>query len=309
MNTKDRTTQKQIVITGGTGLIGSKLTEKLKDNYKLIILTRNPSKYKNSGNIEYTYWDGKTTIPDIINGSHAIINLIGENIGKKRWTKKEKSLIVNSRQDAAVSILESIKHCDIKPKLWLQASATGYYGQETNVELDESSKKAENSFLADVCELWEKSINDLDDASVRKVIVRTGVVLASNSYLWKQLTLSFKFGVAAIPGSGNDYLPWIHIDDEVDAIVQAVEDETYMGIFNLCSPLNCTMKELVLAIKSKKKSFITLPIPAFFLEILFGQEMTKEVILTDQKVIPRHLLNKNFKFTYSNIDKAVANLS
>ena len=301
--------KKQIVIIGATGLIGSELTKQLVNNYNLILLTRNPQKYASNESIQYKYWDGKSPITEILNGCYAVVNLLGENIGKKRWSKNQKELILNSREDAAQGILKSIEECNIKPQVWVQASATGYYGQDANSIFNEDSPKGKNSFLADVCELWEKSINDLDDTSVRKVIIRTGVVLAKKSDLWKQLTMSFNFGVAAIPGSGKKYLPWIHIDDEVSAIVQAIQNNSYEGIFNLAAPNNATMKQIVNAIKIYHKSFITLPIPAFVLEILFGKEMTKEIVLTDQQVVPQHLIDKQFKFKYENIQDAVKALS
>lgn len=300
--------KKQIVITGATGLIGSELVNQLKDNYHLILLTRNPHQYASNKCLEYKYWDGKSSIAEIINGCYAIINLVGENIGKKRWSKNQKNLILDSRQNAASSILNSINECNIKPQVWLQASATGYYGQNSNSLFDENSPKGRNSFLADVCESWEKPIKELKDDSVRKVIIRTGVVLATHSDLWKQLTMSFRFGIAATPGSGKQHLPWIHIDDEIEAIVQALQNDSLSGIFNLAAPDTATMKQVVDEIKKYKKSFITVFIPSFFLQILFGKEMTREIVLTDQQVIPKRLLENQFKFKYTNIKDAVKSL-
>lgn len=301
--------KKQIVITGATGLIGSHLVKRLSDSYQLTLLTRNPKKYIDNDNLKYKYWDGKSAIPEIVVGCYGIINLLGENIGKKRWTQSQKDLILNSRQDAAQGILDSINQSTIKPSVWIQASATGYYGQNADSIFNENSPKEKKSFLADVCEIWEQPVKELNNDFIRKVIVRTGIVLAKRSDLWKQLTLSFKFGVAAIPGSGKQHLPWIHIHDEVSAIIEALENDTYEGIFNLASPNNCTMKELVGAIKSQKRSIITLPIPTFFLKALFGEEMTKEVVLSDQKVVPQHLLDKQFQFKYSRINEAVKDLA
>lgn len=302
--------KKKIVITGGTGLIGSYLVKQLVDinKYDLILLTRNPDKYTNTATVSYVKWNGRETIPHILNGVYAIINLIGENIGEKRWSEKQRDLILSSRKDAANAISKSVELCQNKPQVWIQASASGFYGQANVGLLDESSPKGKNSFLADVCEEWEKPIKELQNTTIRKVIIRTGVVLAKNSDLWKQLTMSFTWGVAAIPGSGKQYLPWIHIDDEVGVILFVLDNENCSGVFNLSAPESSTMKDIIGAIKMLKYSFITLKIPRWFLQILFGKDKTNELILTNQHVVPKHLLENNFLFKYPSIKGAVENL-
>lgn len=300
--------KKKIVITGGTGLIGSELVKKLKTHYTLILLTRSPQKYTNTQDIRYVAWDGKSAITDVLNSCYAVVNLIGENIGGKKWTDEQKKKIVTSRVDSSQAILKSINLCFCKPNVWVQASATGYYGLTSAVAIDETASKGKNSFLADVCEAWEKPIQSLSDDSVRKVIIRTGVVLAPNSDLWKQLTMSYSFGVAVVPGTGNQYLPWIHIDDEVCAIKEAIQNESYAGIYNLVAPTATTMSDIISSISTKKKSLFTVRIPAWFLSILFGEEMTKEIVLTDQKIAPSHLLNSDFSFKFKSIKDAVDDL-
>lgn len=300
--------RKKIVITGATGLIGAHLIKKLEDQYDLILLTRNPNKYTDKQGIKYTYWDGQKTIPDIINGTYAIINLIGENIGDKRWTESQKRLIVDSRVKAAQAISESIKVCVKSPQIWIQASATGYYGQSKNQVFDESSNKGCNSFLADVCQQWEEPISALELDDIRKVIVRTGVVLAPNSDLWKQLTQSFSFGIAAVVGTGRQILPWIHIEDEVGAIKFVLNNPDCSGCFNLVAPSRTSMREVINEIKSNKKTFLTINVPRWLLSLIFGKERTDELILTNQDVIPKKLFDKNFNFKYENIHQAVENL-
>ena len=299
---------KRIVITGGTGLIGSDLMSLLEGKYYLTILTRHPKRWPKRNLVEYIYWDGKSEITSILNYTEGIINLIGENIGKKRWNKKQKQTIINSRRNAAIAIKNSIEKCHNKPKVWIQASATGFYGQHDNIVLDEQSPKGENSFLADVCEEWEKPIQELNSPETRKVIIRTGVVLAKKSDLWKQLTMSFRFGVAAIPGSGKQYLPWIHLRDETRAIAFLLENESHSGIFNLVAPGSSTMKDITDRINDKKKAVFKMHIPAWFLSIIFGKEKTREIILTNQRVIPKHLLDEGFTFEYPNIADAIKEL-
>lgn len=300
--------KEQIVITGSTGLIGSHLIKKLENKYRLVLLTRNPSRYSNTESTEYVYWDGKSPIAQILENSLAVINLIGENIGDKRWTAKQKSLILNSRKDAAIAISYSIKACKAKPKVWIQASATGLYGQESDIIFNESSPKAPKSFLADVCEAWEKPITELDAPDVRKVIVRTGVVLAQDSDLWKQLNKSFDLGIAAIAGNGWQHLPWIHIEDEVNAILFTLDNNECDGAFNLVAPFGATMKEVIEAIGSFRRNYISIHIPAWFLRIIFGTDKACELVLTNQHVTPEKLLEKRFLFKYGSIEEAVKDL-
>ena len=300
--------KKRIVITGSTGLIGSYLVEELKDRYELILLTRNPDKHVSSDSVKYVYWDGITAINEVLEGSYGVINLIGENIGSKNWSQDQKKRILNSRVDAAQAISKSIELCNLKPKIWIQGSATGFYGQSSNVIFDESSPEGVDSFLAHVCAEWEKPIRELKDENIRKIIIRTGVVLAKNSDLWKQLNQSFQFGVAAIVGNGKQTLPWIHIEDEVNAISYLLKNEALSGTYNLVVPTKTSMSEVIDAIKTKKRSFITLCIPRWFLSLIFGKEKTNELVLTDQIVVPKNLLDGNFEFKYSSILQTVDKL-
>lgn len=294
---------KKIVISGGTGLIGSQLVRTLKSNYKVVVLTRSPEKYKDFENVSFEEWNGQDAITSILDGAYAFINLIGENIGDKMWTTKQKERILNSRVEAAYAVNKSMSQCPDMPKVWIQASAAGYYGQlgGSNVVCDELSPKGEHSFLADVCAKWEKPIREFE-APIRKIIIRTGVVLSPNSLLMQQVLMPFKFGVAVVTGKGNNYLPWIDISDEVGAIHYLLENEDCEGIYNLVAPHNITMKELVGEVKKRKKTFITLYIPELVLQLIFGKEKTREIILTNQLVAPKRLLEAGYTFLKEKIE-------
>jgi len=299
---------KRIIITGATGLIGTRLVSLLKGRYDLTILTRSPEKYRNKDYIRYLYWDGKSDITQLLENAGGVINLLGENIGRRTWSNKQKHLITESRKDAATAIQKSIEKCVIKPNVWIQASATGYYGQKSHTVFDETSPKGDNSFLADVCEAWERPINELNAREVRKVIIRTGVVLSAQSDFCKQLSLSFGFGIASILGDGKQYTPWIHLDDEVKAIRFLLENDACSGIFNLVAPQSATMEEIVDAMKQIRKNMMTVHIPVWILNMAFGKEKTSEIIMTNQHVIPERLLEKGFVFKYPDIVKAVKDL-
>lgn len=304
---------KRIIVAGGTGLIGSQLINRLKEKYnKITVLTRTPKKYVSSENINYTFWDGKSLIDDILNNAYAIINLTGENIGRKKWTEGQKNKILYSRLDASRAIFKSISLCSEKPTVWIQASATGYYGNSDERKFYEQSPKGEDSFLSDVCELWEKPVHDfiadIDIDKLRTVIVRTGVVLAKNSDFWKQVLLPFKFGVGVILANGKQSVPWIHIEDEINAILFLLENDSCQGIYNLSAPESARFSEIIDAIKFQKKTLFTLHLPECLLNLVFGKEKTEELILVNQDVSPQRLLEQGYHFSYHTIQPAVSSL-
>ncbi|MGL5260793.1 MAG: TIGR01777 family oxidoreductase [Bacteroides sp.] len=298
---------KKIVITGGTGYLGAHLVARLKERYQFVVLTRYPYRYRDSETVSYEAWDGVSLLTSYLDGSYAVINLIGENIGLKPWTAKQKKRILSSRVQAATAIQKSVEACRIKPSVWIQASATGYYGQlgETGLIYDEGSLKGENSFLADVCEAWEKPILQTD-ANIRKVIIRTGLVLSKDSLLMKQLLLPFYLGVAVVPDTGKNSLPWISLEDELGAIEFLLDSKYLSGIFNLASPCDHSMLDLVQALKKHKRTWLTLHLPRWLLDLFFGKEKVKEVVLADQRVAPKALMNTLFEFKHPKLVQCIA---
>ncbi len=297
-----------IVITGATGLIGNSLLKLLSPFYRITALSRNAVRYANSPNIIFHSWDGKETFTEILENAYAVINLAGENIGGKRWTPRQKQLIIDSRVNAANAVKNSILQCKSKPEVWIQASATGYYGKNKGATFDEYSPEGEHSFLAGVCAAWEKPTNETDIPGLRKIIIRTGVVFSPQSELWKKLIKPFRFRIAVVPGSGRQYLPWIHIDDEISAIKFLLENKECSGIFNLAAPVPATMSAIVKEIKIYKKPLLTLNIPKILVGTVFGKEMTEEIILTDQRVVPSRLLEYGFHFKYGYTGLAIPEL-
>lgn len=297
---------KRLIIAGGTGYIGSELINSLKDEYELVVLTRSPKKYKSSKGVTYILWDTKTLITDLLEGCYGVINLAGEDIGRAAWTSHQKDKIVDSRFQPAHYIRKSIEETVEKPKVWIQASATGFYGEwNGDKPLDEYAPQGEDSFLADVCEEWERPIRTLQDNSVRKVIIRTGIVISSRSQFMAHFLQSFRYKVAAIVGTGDDFIPWIHLTDEVAAIKRLLECEDCAGTYNLVAPNSVTIEDLIDEIKFYKRSLLTLKIPRCILEMIYGRTKTADLILINQKVLPKRLLADGFQFRYEQIRQAM----
>ena len=298
---------KRIVIFGGTGYIGRPLVEALKQRYSVLIITRDASRHRPSDHVSYWEWDGRESLSAQLEDSLAVINLAGENIGNKRWSHSQRDIIKKSRTSVAEAIKYGVEHCQKAPSVWIQASAVGYYGQQGrsgHYATEESPKSTSSDFLSDVCQAWEQPIQDCS-SSIRKIIIRSGVVLSPESLVWKQSFMPFKARIAVIPGSGKNYLPWIALDDEIRAIQYLLESESLKGIFNLVAPQSLQMRELIALFKKQRQTFITVHIPRVLLNIVFGKEMVHELILTNQLISPQALLDSGFLFKFEESSKLI----
>lgn len=297
------TCRKEIVIVGGSGFIGQHLIKLLKENYSLTILTRSPEKFCISKNIKYQAWG--VDITDLLDSKFAVINLLGENIGNKRWTRKQKERIKESRVDSANVIVQSIAKCKNPPLVVVQASAIGYYPAGSTA--DEYRVYQPSNFLSSVCQKTEEAIS-LAKPYTRIVIIRTGIVLARDSEFWKKIMLPLKYKIAPILSSGKQMLPWIHIEDEVRAIEFLLNNENCNGPFNLCAPDSNSYLQLIDKLQSYKKFTMKFFIPKLVLEMIFGFEKTREVLIKDQSAYPYKLLNEGFHFQYPRLNEAIKEL-
>jgi uncharacterized protein len=299
----------QIFITGASGLIGTHLFAMLKENnYEVIALSRNPN---HTGqvlkDIKVIKWDPqeKDNWIETINGDFAVINLAGENISKGRWTDDKKSRIIDSRVETSKLLTESIIRSCVRPKVFIQASAIGYYDGYSGNLCTESSPKG-NRFLSDMVYQWEESVKQLNDLT-RLVIIRSGVVLSNKGGAFPSMILPFRFYAGGAVGSGKQWLSWIHIKDELNAIKFILENFSCNGIFNLVAPNPITNEEFAKIAGKTLSSPPWLKVPAFMIKLLFG-EMGKELLLSGEKVIPEKLLKAGFTFSYSNLSEALQNL-
>lgn len=299
-----------VIISGGTGLIGRALAAELAaGGHQITILSRSAERPAGlPANIQMHAWDARTAAGwgHLVETTDAIINLAGANLSEKRWTAEQKERIRASRINAGAAIVEAIKRAARKPSLLLQASATGYYGPQQSEPPAETAAPG-NDFLARVCLDWEAATAPVETLGVRRIILRTGVVLSTEpGGALAKMVLPFRFFVGGPLGNGQQWFPWIHLADEVAAIRFLLEHPTAAGPFNLGAPQPLTNAQFSRAIGQTLRRPSWLPVPAPALKLLFGEMST--VLLTGQRALPAKLLELGFEFKYSSAQTALKNL-
>jgi hypothetical protein len=302
-----------VLITGGTGMIGTAITkELLKRNYDVIILSRSPEKYSGSSRLRYAAWDPANQKIDknaVMEADH-IIHLAGAGIADKRWTRKRKNEIVESRTKGTELITRVLSTNKNKVKTVVAASAIGWYGPNMP---DQSKGFAETDpastdFLGITCKEWETSIDPVLQLGKRLVKFRMGIVLSNEGGVFKEFEKPLSLGIATIMGKGRQVISWIHIDDLVRLYIYAVENEKLNGIYNAVAPFPVTNRSFILELARKKrgKFFIPVFVPSFVLRLMFGElsiEVLKSATVNDDKI-----KNTGFTFLYPSIAAAIQNL-
>lgn len=297
----------KIIIAGATGLIGEALVKRLAGKHELVIFTRDvPAARKNfyGAGIHFADWHQPPShLAALIEGSEAMINLAGTGIGDSRWTESRKLSILGSRVQTVEALHKLLKAAEIKLDVIVQASAVGYYGFDENKTFTENDN-AGQGFLAEVSQKWEAAAKHLDDITDRLVIIRTGVVLARDGGALPKMALPFKFFGGGKVGSGKQWVSWIDIEDEVEAILFLLNNANSNGIYNLTSPKPVQQKDLAKAIGEALNRPSWMPVPAFALKTMMG-EMAEELLLNGTKAIPQRLLDEGFKFHFEHIQDSM----
>jgi uncharacterized protein (TIGR01777 family) len=289
----------KILITGGTGLVGKRLTDLLIDkNHEVVILSRNPkndNEYK--WDLSSNYIDEKALI-DI----DYIIHLAGAGIADKRWTNKRKRVIIDSRVKTANLLFDKIVALKINLKGFISASGIGYYGAITSENIFKETDKVGNDFLGDVCYKWEQAAHKFSTKNIPVTILRTGIVLSKSGGALNKM----KTPIISPLGSGKQYIPWIHIDDLCNLYITVIEDNL-IGIFNAVAPEYHTSISFSKALaKSIKKPYINIGIPSFILKILFGEMSV--ILLKGSRVSTKKIEKNKYSFRFSKLQKALRNL-
>lgn len=297
----------RVLIAGGSGLIGSALARSLlADGNEVTILTRGEEKFEDGAH--FVHWDGASPAgwSDELENADAIVNLAGAGIADARWSDERKRLIVESRVDAGKAIVAAIQNAANPPLALVQASAVGYYGVHADEPVTEQTPPGDD-FLAETCVAWEESTRAVEALGVRRTIARTGVVLSTKGGALPQLLLPFRMVVAGGPlGSGKQYVPWIHSEDEVRALRFLLESATASGPYNLSAPAPVTNRELADTIGKVMNRPSFLPTPAFALKAALGERAT--IVLDGQRQVPERLLAEGFHFTWTQVESALRDL-
>lgn len=299
----------RIIITGGTGLIGSALAASLvTDGHQVTVLTRNtngssqlPAMVKRVG------WDAQSAAGwgELAEGADAIVNLAGAGIADGRWTDERKQEIYTSRIQAGTAVMQAIESAAVKPAVLIQASAVGYYGPRQDEIVTEATGPGAD-FLAQVCFDWEASTARAEQLGVRRVVIRTGIVLSKDGGAWPKIVLPFKLFAGGPLGSGRQYWPWIHLDDQVAAIRFLIANQEARGAYNLTAPTPLTNKDFAATLGAVMSRPAFFPAPAFPLKIVLGEMST--VLLDGQRAVPQRLLEAGFTFKYPEAEAAFRTL-
>lgn len=294
-----------ILITGGTGLIGKQLRHLLNSKgYNVTILSRSKSNNPNTylWNIRNEFIDQKA-----IEQANYIIHLAGAGIADKRWSKKRKKDLIDSRVNSTKLLFKKVAKFNPNLKGFIAASGIGYYGAITSEKNYRENDVAGTDFLANVCKLWEAESQNFNTINIRTVILRTGIVFSKNGGAFEKISKPIKLGIGAPLANGKQYMPWIHIEDLCNIYINAIENNKLNGIYNAVSPESITNKELTNSIAVCLNTKIRFPnIPKIVLKIVLGEMSV--ILVEGSKVSSEKIEATSFKFKYPFIKSALNNL-
>ena len=301
-----------VLITGGTGLVGSALTKALmQKGYRVIILTRSIGEKKETENLSYALWDVKKQQIDLaaVQKADYIVHLAGAGVVEKKWTEAYKKEIVESRTESSRLIIDSLKNKANNVKAVISASAIGYYGPDSQLAKPFTEDDVnDDSFLGNTCKLWEESIKPVTTLDKRLVTLRTGIVLSNDGGALAEFIKPIRFGMAAILGTGNQMVSWIHIDDLCRLFIAAIENENLQGTYNAVAPEPVTNKKLTLNLAKvmNGKLYIPFHVPVFMLKLMMGQRSIE--VLKSATVSCKKIMDTGFTFNFNSIESALDNL-
>ncbi|MFC4479633.1 TIGR01777 family oxidoreductase [Flavobacterium chungangensis] len=296
-----------VLLTGGTGFVGKYLTDVLIEaGFSVSILSR--SDRESTPRVTYYKWDLKKNYIDknaVLNADY-IIHLAGEGIVEKRWTKRRKKAIIESRVRPVEMIYSILEMNNKKLEAFISASGIGIYGAITSHKICTENTPPADDFLGITCQKWENAADKIGSLNIRTVKIRTGIVFGKNEGFLKKMVATFKSGFGAVLGSGKQYLPWIHIEDLCQIYLKSIEDTKLEGAYNACVTDNTTNSRFSKTMAKLYDYSIWIPkVPAFVLKILLGQ--MSEAILTGQRVSSEKIQKTGFEFQFTDLEKTLIN--
>jgi uncharacterized protein len=299
----------KVLVTGASGFIGRALCDALLVRGDEVVgLTRDPERARGTNpRVAWHAWEPTLERPPAaaFEGVDGVVNLLGEKINQ-RWTGDAKRRIMESRRTGTHNLVGTIASLERRPAVLVSQSAIGYYGDRGAAIVDESAE-AGGGFDAEVVREWEKAAREVEGSGVRLVIVRTGHVLDPSDGLLAQLLTPFRLGVGGPIAGGEQYMSWIHVDDEVGILLWALDDGAVGGVVNSTAPNPVTNRELSKALGRALGRPAVVPVPGFALDLMFGGEFAA-VLKGGQRVMPRRALDLGYEFRHPELDEALRDL-
>ena len=299
---------KKIILTGGTGAIGKRLSKRLMDRGdEVVLFTRDIESAKKNvpGAAKYVRWNYSNDdwFGEVENAA-AVIHLAGENVFSARWTERQKKKIYESRIKSTSKLIEAIKKAKVKPESFIAASAVGYYGNSVH-PVDEDSNPG-TDFLARVTKAWEDESKNIETIGVRRVNIRTGIVLDRASGALARLIIPFKLFLGGPLGSGKQWFPWIHIDDLIEIYLLSIDSKKISGVMNAVSPGIVSMDRFCKTLGKEMHRPAAMKVPEFILKLFLGERA--DVLLEGACVIPQKTVETGFCFKHGDLKEALRDL-
>ncbi len=297
----------QVLISGGSGLVGKALCEKLySKGYDVAILSRNR---KSHATFKTYLWDPQNNQidPEAIASSDYIIHLAGANIAEKRWTASRKKVILDSRVQSAKLIFNEVRKQNKKLKAFISASAIGYYGAITSDKIFTEEDSSAHDFLGQTCQKWEQSAKQFESLDIPTTILRTGLVLDQQGGALSKMSLPIKLGLASALGTGKQYIPWIHVDDLCEIYIKAIDDDLTTGVFNAVAQdfqTNTSFTQILA--KTLNKPYWLPNTPSFFLKLILGE--MSDLLIKGSRVSADKLVKNGFSFKFEKLEYAFKDL-
>lgn len=292
-----------VAITGSSGLIGTALSAALRARGDVVIpIVR--------GDGRGVRWDpvAGTIDAEALEGVGAIVHLAGAGIGEQKWTPEQKHAIRDSRVDGTTLLANALAGLARRPEVFVSGSAIGWYGNRGDEVLTEDSPPPPPAFLADVTREWEAATAPAEAAGIRTVHLRTGIVLSPHGGALARMLTPFKLGLGGRIGSGNQYMSWISIDDEVGAILHILDTPAIRGVLNATAPNPVTNREFTKTLGRALHRPTLLPTPLAPLKVLYGSELVQNLLVDGQRVMPDRLLATGYEFRHPDLADALAAL-
>ena len=298
---------KKVLITGGSGMIGRRLTTLLlAKGYDVAHLGRS----KRNSSVPSFLWDPAAQLIDTgaLRDVDVIIHLAGASVADKRWNARRKQEILLSRTQSAELLAKTLKETDHEVRTFISSSGISYYGLDNpRVKAFVETDPPANDFMAGVTVAWEREVQQIADPAIRKVMIRTGVVLGREGGALKKLVTPVKYFVGAPLGTGHQYFNWIHLDDLCGIYMKAIEDPQMAGAFNAVAPNPVTNRELTRTIAHVlKRPLLLPPIPAFVVKLIAGD--VAELVLRGGKIASEKIEKAGFEFRFRTVNKALEDL-